>query len=103
MGNVVPAGRPAPHRTFRPRAGRAGDGSAWFEAAGARAAHESLTGRAGSLSWALSWKDAAAPLWTFPRVAWERELLPGAQVVLAPTAEFSGSLTVGDTSHPIGG
>ncbi|MEB3969620.1 hypothetical protein OSH93_10730 [Mycobacterium ulcerans] len=51
----------------------------------------------------MSWKDAAAPLWTFPRVAWERELLPGAQVVLAPTAEFSGSLTVGDTSHPIGG
>ncbi|MDC8997179.1 hypothetical protein PR370_24110 [Mycobacterium marinum] len=93
-----------------PRTGRFGPapvgpatGAAWFEAAGARAAHESLTGRAGSLSWDLSWKDAAAPLWTFPRVAWERELLPGAQVVLAPTAEFSGSLTVGDTSHPIGG
>ncbi len=42
-----------------PRTGRFGPapvgpatGAAWFEAAGARAAHESLTGRAGSLSWA---------------------------------------------------
>jgi hypothetical protein len=56
-------------------------------------AREALTGRAGSLAWELSWKDAGAPLWTFPRAAWERGLLPGAQVVVAPTAEFAGSLT----------
>ena len=43
------------------------------------------------------------PLWTFPRLAWERELLPGAQVVLAPTADFAGSLTVGDSAHRIDG
>lgn len=67
----------------------------WFRAAGARADYESLTGHAGSLAWDLQWKDDGPPLWTFPRVAWERELLPGAQVVIAPTAVFTGSVTVG--------
>jgi hypothetical protein len=79
------------------------NGTAWFDAAGARVAPEELTGRAGSLRWLLSWKDAAGPLWTFPRVAWERELLPGAQVVLAPTADFAGSLSVGDATHQLAG
>ena len=68
-------------------------GTAWFDAAGVRVALEGLTGRARSLAWDLSWKDAGTPLWTFPRAVWERELLPGAQVVIAPTAEFTGSLT----------
>ena len=31
-------------------------------------------------------------MYTFPRWAWERELLPGAQVVPAPTAMFTGRL-----------
>src|ERR1700757_2424788 len=78
-------------------------GAAWFDAAGVRVAQESLTGRAGSLAWDLSWKDAGTPLWTFPRAAWERELLPGAQVVIAPTAEFAGSLTVADAAVHIDG
>lgn len=58
---------------------------------------DGLTGRAGSLAWDLSWSVSSRPLWTFPRVAWERGLLPGAQVVIAPTADFAGSLTVGGT------
>ncbi|OOK69175.1 hypothetical protein BZL30_7400 [Mycobacterium kansasii] len=65
-----------------------------------------LTGRAGSVAWDLAWTDAGAPLWTFPRAAWERELLPGAQVVLAPTADFTGSLSVdseGTSTHPVTG
>ena len=70
---------------------------------GALVGPEQLSGRARSLAWDLSWKDTAAPLWTFPRVAWERELLPGAQVVLAPTADFTGSLTVDDTTHSVDG
>jgi hypothetical protein len=86
----------------QPAAGDAGSGP-WFDAAGARVAPEELTGRAGILTWLLSWKDAGAPLWTFPRVAWERQLLPGAQVVLAPTADFAGSLSVGDTTHRLDG
>jgi hypothetical protein len=75
----------------------------WFDAAGARVAAEQLTGRAGSLAWELAWKDTGAPLWTFPRLAWERQLLPGAQVVIAPTADFSGSLDVGNTSYYVDG
>lgn len=78
-------------------------GAVWFSAAGARAARESLTGRAGTLGWDLSWKDRGAPLWTFPRVAWEREVLPGAHVVLAPTAEFTGSLSVDAAPQPVDG
>ncbi|MCV7378608.1 hypothetical protein BST11_01165 [Mycobacterium alsense] len=87
-----PDGRPRTER-FGPEPARPAAGAAWFDAAGVRVAREELAGRAGSLSWDLSWKDDDAPLWTFPRAAWERELLPGAQVVVAPTAEFTGSLT----------
>ncbi|OBG30374.1 hypothetical protein A5672_01980 [Mycobacterium alsense] len=87
-----PDGPPRTER-FGPEPARPAAGAAWFDAAGVRVAREELAGRAGSLSWHLSWKDDGAPLWTFPRAAWERELLPGAQVVVAPTAEFTGSLT----------
>ncbi len=98
-----------PPRTerFGPEPARPATGSprfgAWFDAAGVRAGPEELTGRAGSLGWDLSWKDTGRPLWTFPRAAWEREVLPGAQVVIAPTAEFTGALTVDDTAAPIEG
>ncbi|KAA1251240.1 hypothetical protein F0Q45_05350 [Mycobacterium simiae] len=94
-----------PPRTerFGPVAAEPALGAAWFDAAGARVALEELSGRAGSLAWQLSWKHTGTPLWTFPRVAWERELLPGAQVVLAPTGDFTGSLTVGDTTHSVAG
>lgn len=94
----------SPHtERFGPEPTQPATGTAWFDAAGVRAAREALTGAARSLAWELSWKDTGAPLWTFPRLAWERELLPGAQVVLAPTADFTGSLTVGDTTHCVDG
>ncbi|HEU4361436.1 MAG TPA: hypothetical protein VFR27_07985 [Mycobacterium sp.] len=75
----------------------------WFSAAGTHAAYRALTGQAGALAWDLSWTDAGAPLWTFGRPAWERELLPGAQVVIAPTADFTGSVTVAGTAHRVEG
>ena len=75
----------------------------WFSAAGVEAAPQRLTGRAGALRWDLRWTDAGPPLWTFPRVAWERELLPGAQVVIAPTAEFTGTLTAFGETVRVGG
>jgi hypothetical protein len=78
-------------------------GPSWFRIADARIALEELAGRAGSLAWDLRWKDTGAPLWTFPRPALERGLLPAAQVVLAPTALFTGSLTVGDAAHRLDG
>ncbi|OSC42614.1 hypothetical protein [Mycobacterium decipiens] len=97
-----PDGPPCTER-FGPQPARPAAGPAWFDVAGVRVAPEELAGRARSLAWDLSWKDPAAPLWTFPRVAWERELLPGAQVVIAPTAAFAGSLAVGATAYRIDG
>jgi hypothetical protein len=98
-----PADGPPHTERFGPRPVEPADGAVWFRAADTRIALEELAGQAGSLAWDLRWKDAGAPLWTFPRAAWERELLPGAQVVLAPTADFSGSVTVGDSVHHLGG
>ncbi|BBY22946.1 hypothetical protein [Mycobacterium stomatepiae] len=93
----------SPHtERFGPEPTRPAPG-AWFDAAGVRAAPEELSGRAGTLAWELSWKAAGAPLWTFPRGVWDRELLPGAQVVLAPTADFTGSLIVNDAAARIEG
>lgn len=94
-----------PPRTerFGPEPTQPAAAAAWFESAGVRVGPEELTGRAGSFTWDLSWKDTGAPLWTFPRAAWERELLPGAQVVIAPTADYTGSLAVGGTTHNLDG
>lgn len=97
-----PDGPPCTAR-FGPEPVEPAAGPAWFGVAGARVAAAELAGRAGSLAWDLRWKDSSTPLWTFPRPAWERELLPGAQVVLAPTAQFSGSLSVGDAVHRVDG
>lgn len=97
-----PDGSPRTER-FGPEPARPAAGADWFNAAGVRVADGQLGGRAGSLAWDLSWRDTARPLWTFPRLTWERELLPGAQVVLAPTADFAGSLTVADAAAPIEG
>ena len=96
-----PADGPPCTARFGPQPVEPAAGPAWFAVAGARMAAEELTGRAGPLAWDLSWTDSGAPLWTFPRPAWERELLPGAQVVLAPTAEFTGSLNTGDVAHRV--
>ncbi|WAC90964.1 hypothetical protein [Mycobacterium sp. Aquia_213] len=97
-----PDGPPHTER-FGPEAAQPATGAAWFDAGGMRLGPEELTGRAGSLGWELSWTDTSRPLWTFPRVAWERELLPGAQVVLAPAADFAGTLTIGDTTTRVDG
>ena len=98
-----PADGPPRTERFGPEPVQPAAGATWFDAAGARVSQERLAGRCGSLAWELSWKDTAAPLWTFPRLTWERELLPGAQVVLAPTADFTGSLTVDGTVHHVDG
>ncbi|NDU74980.1 hypothetical protein GWI34_20445 [Actinomadura sp. DSM 109109] len=55
-----------------------------------------LTGTAGPLSWDLRESGGGAPLYTFPRWAWESELLPAAQIVPAPGAAFDGVVRFGD-------
>ena len=55
-----------------------------------------LVGAAGDVSWELvRTDDGGPPLWTFPRYAWERELLPAAQVVPAPSATYDGVVRFG--------
>src|SRR2546430_12594670 len=48
---------------------------------------ERLAGSAGELTWDLAQHSGGPPLFTFPRWAWERELLPAAQIVPAPAAD----------------
>ncbi|MBV8160923.1 MAG: hypothetical protein JO265_08375, partial [Acidimicrobiia bacterium] len=45
-------------------------------------------------TWDLTFGDGSPPLYTFPTLTWDRELLPAAQVLPYPTATFQG--TVGD-------
>lgn len=97
-----PDGPPRTER-FGPHPAEPATGATWFAIPGAHVGPADITGHAGTLRWALTWADNHRPLWTFPRVAWERELLPGAQVVFAPTARFSGTLTVGGATQPVDG
>jgi hypothetical protein len=55
-------------------------------------------GSAGRLSWDLSVADDGPPLYTFPKTAWDRHLLPGAQIVPSPTASVTGTIGVDDVT-----
>lgn len=59
-------------------------------------AGSSLSGQVEDASWQLTSAGPDRTLYTFPRWAWRRELLPAAQVVPRPTARFSGVVRVGD-------
>jgi hypothetical protein len=63
-----------------------------------------LAGSTATLSWDLQQTATGGPpLFTFPRWAWERELLPAAQVVPAPTASYGGFVRVGDRAYDLTG
>ena len=68
----------------------------WFRAGDAVVDGSSMAGSAGDLSWDLRYKDDGAPLFTFPKWSWEREVLPASQVVPFPTATIEGTFTIGD-------
>ena len=67
------------------------------------AAVDELRGTTHTLSWDLRRTEDGTPLFTFPRWAWERELLPAAQVVPAPTASYDGFFSVGDRRYELSG
>jgi hypothetical protein len=94
-----PVPLPAPAVTGAGAPGRRGEAAPGWPAAGpAQLEPPRLWGAAGALQWELSWKDQAdRPLFTFPRWAWERDVLPGAQIVPVPSAPFGGVLRVGRT------
>ena len=79
--------------------GRPGPPAGWPAAGDAVLEPPALRGKAGTLSWDLSWEEpGAAPLFTFPSWAWERDALPGAQIVPVPSAAFGGTVTVDGTT-----
>jgi len=98
-----PADGPPCTQRFGPQPVEPAAGADWFRITDAHVCLEELAGRAGSAAWDLHWADTASPLWTFGRQAWERGLLPGAQVVLAPTAQFNGSVRIGGAEHRLDG
>lgn len=55
-----------------------------------------LTGTAGTIAWSLRESGGGKPIHTFPRWAWEWELLPAAQIVPRPTASYEGVIRFGD-------
>ncbi|HEV3351924.1 MAG TPA: hypothetical protein VG076_03320 [Acidimicrobiales bacterium] len=61
----------------------------WFSAGDVLVEDGVLRGPTWDLTYA---DDDARPLYTFPKLAWDRELLPAAQIVPFPTATFRGTL-----------
>jgi len=50
------------------------------------------TGTAEDVAWKLAWGPGTSPLWTFPRWAWQRNVLPAAQVLPVPSARLTGTV-----------
>lgn len=115
---VFPADGPAVVERFGPspvvpaapdvwcRVGAADHGPGWATvgpAVGADDATAQLQGAAGSLAWDLQTADSSRPVYTLPRTAWDRHLLPAAQVVPQPSALVRGTVTVGGQARAVQG
>lgn len=89
---VFPPGEPptfarfGPHPWRTPRTGYVVDGPSTTVTPGL------LVGEAGGISWELSVDSSAGTLFTFPRWAWKYGLLPAAQIVPQPGADFHGTV-----------
>jgi hypothetical protein len=80
---------------FGPEPGAPTDGATWFRSEACAVGLGEVTGQTAAASWDLHWSDVTPPVFTFPRRAWSHDLLPAAQVVVAPSATFNGTITVG--------
>ncbi|MFF7238787.1 hypothetical protein [Streptomyces collinus] len=90
---VFPQDGPVRHARFGPAEwvpGRTG-----FGADGVTVRPGRLTGAAedGALRWDLTERPTQPPLFTFPRWAWRRPLLPAAQMLPAARAAYDGTVT----------
>ena len=100
---VFPAsGRPTLAR-FGPEPWQAPDEPAVFACGPVTVTPDRLTGRAGDCAWDLTATGGGEPLYTFPRWAWRRELLPAAQIVPAPSVSFTGTVQCGQSTVDITG
>lgn len=88
---------------FGPTTAKGPGAAEWVTVADCAVGPGRIRGSAADLSWDLSFKDASAPLFTFGRTVWRRQMLPGAQCVPCPSAEFSGTFSVdGADTHVAG-
>ena len=76
---------------------------AWFRLGAVEVGDGVLRGRTATLAWDLAFADTGPPLYTFPRLVWERHLLPGAQVVPWPSATCTGRVEVGGSTRSVTG
>jgi hypothetical protein len=58
-------------------------------------------GKTSGISWDLAIENKSAPIYTFSRLAWERPILPAAQIVSAPQARFSGTIRTAETTYEL--
>ncbi|HEY1971517.1 MAG TPA: hypothetical protein VGH89_26425 [Pseudonocardia sp.] len=89
---VFPPGQPPVHERFGPIDAPTGQGREVFTAGDVAVSPGELRGSAGEMSWKLTERGGGAPLYTLPRWAWQRELLPSAHLLTAPGATFDGVL-----------
>lgn len=94
---TFPADAPPRCERFGPTPVKPSDDGTVFATPAAVMTSTSARGRAGGLEWDLRWDATARPLWTFPRWAWQRRVLPAAQVVPIPSTRLTGA--VGTTSY----
>ena len=88
-------GPPRWARTGR-SAGPLPEGARTFECDGLQLGPDGTSGQAGDISWDLAWDSTEQrTLYTFPKWAWQRELLPGSQVVPAPSLDVTGKVSSG--------
>jgi hypothetical protein len=100
---VFPPGAPPLLRRFGPHPWAPTPDGAPFTAGEVRAGAARLHGTAGDIAWDLKVGGGGPPLYTFPRWAWERELLPAAQIVPAPGAAFTGTVRTGEYTLDLDG
>jgi hypothetical protein len=92
---VFPPDEPPAMARFGPTDWTPPDEARGFDSGGVTVSGTRLAGSAGELGWDLTAAGGGPPLFTFPRWAWRREVLPAAQVVAAPAAAYSGTVKVG--------
>ncbi|HVV76756.1 MAG TPA: hypothetical protein VHC43_12030 [Mycobacteriales bacterium] len=92
---LFPPGAPSICERYGPEPYGDPDEGQWFTSTSASVGPGRLRGTAAADSkWDVEWSKAEQPMWTLPRRAWERELLPSAHVVLAPKAAMAGKIVV---------
>jgi hypothetical protein len=79
------------------------DAGTWFRLGDVVVGPGVLRGTTATGEWDLTLEHDGPPLFTFPRVVWERHLLPGAQIVPHPTARVRGRVRVGEARADVDG